>query len=504
METSNIIGESNVFLCRTEDPRWDADFVAQIIDYDRLVDIKKRYEVDNRTKPLSKIQMAITRTLRECAYSPKKDPCWGYIEGQGVRSRCLEGRCPKIKECNPEYTEEQTVFWTMSEEDRLLYGEPAKQKKYYLVDLVSEEEIKKYISDSKGVGIEFPLIKDKEKKAKPSKPKGRQKVIIGYEDTYFGDADNQLSPIWGYIDDPEEIVPLVTSKFGSRKEHMRKNAVKIEESMALKKHASKVENFKVDKQKKEDSITKVEIKSKVEQQKYDQLKDKKANTYQLTELTKEKLKDISGKTTTNIILANEAELAFVSSMLWEAMVPHDIELQNDSGLNLVCLWNAQNQKFTVNVGTILVSNGFLRKEDETSTKRVWDELAKVNAFHELVISGREFFDFKTENNIQRWGCRNLFGATHLVVRVEDLDLTANISCEQKIMLEKNVNNYLILSASTEKQLGTTTEQMWHSLNKLKDINEISDFPRVIKNLILVPSRSGIIIKGIGHMKFDEY
>ena len=58
--------------------------------------------------------------------------------------------------------------------------------------------------------------------------------------------------------------------------------------------------------------------------------------------------------------------------------------------------------------------------------------------------------------------------------------------------------------SSAEQLGTTSGALWSALESLKKADEISEFPRIIAGLILTQTKSGIELKGIGHMKFDEY
>lgn len=98
MKKSNITGTSNIYVCYTKDPNWDEDFVKEVKGFERLKYIKKRYEVDERIQPLSPKQMAITRTNPRCLYA-KNDPCWGYVQGEGVRSKCINDTCQNIKIC---------------------------------------------------------------------------------------------------------------------------------------------------------------------------------------------------------------------------------------------------------------------------------------------------------------------------------------------------------------------------------------------------------------------
>ena len=69
---------------------------------------------------------------------------------------------------------------------------------------------------------------------------------------------------------------------------------------------------------------------------------------------------------------------------------------------------------------------------------------------------------------------------------------------------KDNKNYIILSKKNAEQLGVTTENLWGALESMKPAGEISEFPRLIVGLVLVKTSNSIKIKGIGHMKFDEY
>lgn len=499
METSNIIGGSNIYPCKGS-PLSDQEFVNQIEDYNYIKTIHKTQELRQSSVHLTKKQAQLLEIEMRCVYAPK-DPCWGYIDGQGVKSRCVEGRCPRIKQCNPTYTQEQTDYWRMNEETKSLYGRPDKQKKYYLVDLVSDEEMLKYISDPKGAGIEYPPMKEPEQIKPKQKPKGRHLVVIGYEETYFGDADNQLSPIWGYVDDSEDEGILVKTRYGSRTEYVHKNAVKEEQK--LKKKETKKSVDKIVPKKEPKTITRVENLSVEKKLDYEKaIKGKLENSYQLTEMNGEILNQLSAGQIINIILSNEAEMAYVSSMLLQASIAHDIEMAN--GCEKVCLWKAQSKTLKLMSDMAMVSSAFIKQGCELETEIAWEVLKKIPSISEIVVTGREFFHFNSDDGQKRWGCRNLYGATHLAVKLGDFELTESVSGEQKITLMKDAKNYIILSTSSAEQLGTTSGALWSALESLKKADEISEFPRIIAGLILTQTKSGIELKGIGHMKFDEY
>ncbi len=505
MERSNIIGGSNVYPCKGN-PLQDQEFVSHIEDYGHIKAIHKMHEFRQSSVSLTKKQAQLLEIEMRCALlRDRPDPCWGYIEGQGVRSRCIEGRCPHILKCNPTYTKEQAEYWTMTEETKALYGHPDKQKKYYLVDLVSDQEMLKYISDPKGAGKEYPHIKDPEpEKPKKEKSSGRKLVIIGYEETYFGDADNQLSPIWGYVDDSEDAGPIVTRQYGNRKESIHKNAYKpsekpkekekpkAEERVTIEKPVPKVEPKPV--------VVVEEIDSKLKQAYEQDLKGRIAESYQLTEISEELLQSISEGKAVAVVLANEAEMAYVSSMFLQAGIEHDVEPKGETGA--VTLWKADSKGIEVN-DVLLVSSEYVKQGCSLKTENSWKKAKASNSVYELAVTGRDFFSFKT-NRGERWGCRNLYGATHLAVKIGDLNLSDSSIQEQKITLMKDANNYIILSTSSAEQLGVTNEDLWSALESLKKEDEISEFPRLISGLIISESKGGLELKGIGHMKFDEY
>ena len=498
MEKSNIIGGSNIYPCNGS-PLNDQKFVNQIEDYNYIRTIHKMHRFRQSSVHLTEKQSQLLEIEMRCIYA-KNDPCWGYINGQGIRCRCIEGRCPRINNCNPTYTSEQQVYWTMSEEIKALYGYPDKQKKYYLVDLVSEEEMSRYFSDPKGAGIEFPPIPDsKPKTRKRMKTKGRRLVIIGYEETYFGDADNQLSPIWGYVDDMEDKGTLVTRQYGGRKEIVYINSHKVGEKDKKKKVLKEIKKTK-SKEVKKQPVVALDEEKKVQYEKA--VKDKLGNSYQLTEITTELIRKLSyGRRILNIILSNEAEMAYVSGMLIQANIAHDLELFE--GKEKVCLWKAQSKKIKFSSGVVLISSAFIKQGCNIETEIVWAGLESVTEINEVVVNGRDFFGFESKDKQKRWGCKNLYGATHLAIQNEDMRLFSTIE-EEPVSLIKDKNNYLILSNRNAEQLGVTTDNLWNALESLKESKEISEFPRLIAGLVLAKTSSGFKIKGIGHMKFDEY
>lgn len=497
MNTSNIIGGSNIYPCKGN-PLRDQNFVNQIEDYVHLQKIYKTQRVGIVGIQFTKKQMQLLEIEMRCVYA-KDDPCWGYINGKGIGCKCIEDRCPQIKNCNPTYSLEQKKEWTMDNVSKKIYGYPDDQRKYYLVDLVSDEEMSRYISEPHGEAMEHSVLIDFQEEEQ-KQAQGRRLVIIGFEDTYFGDADNQLSPIWGYVDDSEDTGVMVRSRYGSTKEVIKSNTEKhFETSKICVANEDKTKEISVAKDVEETSKQVLDKeKCKLYQ---NNLKNKLGDTYQLTELNEKLVSQFSDETVLNIVLANEAEMAYVSSMLIKADIDHNIE--KITSKESVILWNSNSKEIELNDERTFVSSTFIEQECNFDNEKAWEQLLKPSCINELSVTGREFFEFNDTNNVKRWGCRNLYGATHLSLRATDLDLETSISSTEEIVLLKDVNEYIIVSSRAE-QLGTSTNNLWQALQSLKENDEISEFPRLISGIYVTRTESGLEIKGIGHMKFDEY
>ena len=82
---SNIIGGSNVYPCKGK-PVCDQEFVDQVEDYEYIKIIRKKQEIRQTSVRLTEKQSRIMETEMRCYYA-EKDPCWGYVNGQGIRCK---------------------------------------------------------------------------------------------------------------------------------------------------------------------------------------------------------------------------------------------------------------------------------------------------------------------------------------------------------------------------------------------------------------------------------
>ena len=501
MELSNIIGGSNIYPCK-ENLFEDADFIHHIEDYGHIKSIFRMLLDRNSTIRPTYKQKQLMKIETRCAYLSKPDPCWGYVEGEGVISHCIEGKCPLIYKCNPSYTDEYAASWDVSDEMRELYGDPSAQKRYYCVNLISDLEKYKYYFDPED-GVKYKIKPDLKSKKPDKYPEiKRRKVVIGYEETYFGDADNQISRIYGYVDDTNDSNSIVVTKYGATKEYTRENSIpekgilytpvvtKVKVKKETLKTDNKVEAVKIE-SKELDAETKRSYESKV--------KEILSESYPLTDISEEFLSMHYNDSSVGIILSNKAEVAYVSSMLIKLGIKHEVEKY--SGRVKICLWNA-NSRNIPDMDCLVASSNLIDSGCKPHSEKTWQTLANAKVIHQISVTGREFFRFDSKKG-ERWGCRTLHGATHIVVEDEDIHIRVPRFDETKVSLILDKKKYLITDPFGE-QLGETTVTLWATLDSLMKSGEIEEFPEIIADLYISYNKDGLAIKGIGHMKFSMY
>lgn len=173
---SNIIIPSNIYPCIEEWTK-DEEFMSQIFDYHKINNARKN-KYSSYVPDFKRTQIAIIGNGTRCINS-QDDPCRGYVKGKGGQCKCIKRDCKLISKCNPDLTEEYALFWETAGDDISLYGYPNKQKKYYLVDLVSEEEKNSYFFNPETSTKKYPVFNEK------NEDKERKLVIIGYHRECF-------------------------------------------------------------------------------------------------------------------------------------------------------------------------------------------------------------------------------------------------------------------------------------------------------------------------------
>lgn len=490
MQESNIIGGSNIYPC-CGIPTQDPSFMNNVQDYELLKELYDKNVFSCGKIVFTNKQKQIIETDMRCVYA-KNDPCWGYVDGKGIVSKCINVACPQIKKCNKEFAAEDEKEWRISFLEKNQYGCPDKQKKYYLVDLVSDYEKEQYVSNPKAAGIEYPPIKDKVKKE-------RKMIIIGYERTRFSDyCDEQMSPIWGYADSTEgSDVRKSKTLYGST------NIIKAPERKIKDVKKSLIKGF-VQPQKKsvEIKITKEFFDKKALEK---NLKKKLNGEIKLTDIYEEMLVQLSEDRPILMVFDNPAELSYISSMLIKTDIDHDIwyELQNESKIVLCDILHLPDN---ISGQYILLSDSLLKNGCSDDNWKNWKKLSDQNELVTLTIPSRDYFSFVCKNGKTKWGCRNLYGATHICLNPEELILNDLEMGNYKVTLVNDSLNktYQIIDTYSEELLGNTNQEFFDAIQQLKGMEEIINNPSFIAGIVLKISGEKTSVFGIGHMKFDEY
>ena len=487
MQESNIVAGSNVYLSRTESPFWDPDFVAQVQDYKLLKYISSKRQTDNRVAAFSGNQGEILRTEMRCIYAPK-DPCWGYVkERKRVLSACINGECPKIYECNPKYTAEDAAYWVTTDEERKQYGNPDKQPRYYIVDMISDEEMTRYDSNPKNEGYEYPVpknpvLKDKrdtiesEPKTKIDPRTGRRMVVVGYKWMITDTSDYQneeLIPIWGFVEEVEE----------RKQPTVRKKAKRIEKKQIV-----------------EQPKRKPVLEEKTPDPDYARKDDfeKAVASHISGEIKLTDVDEDSISAGTVILLDNLAELAFVSSTLLVSEIKHGIKAESGIMLSLIDDY----EKFA-DRPNVMISNTVLKSGCKESNVGSWKALSQKEEIERLNISDRDYYQYKYDNG-SRWTCRNMYGVTHVCVSTDDVKDIDNLSDGiYSVSLVDDGDTYMILDKSGTP-MGHLGGSFVEVINSLKKDEEISGTPAVIKGISLSIAGGKLDILGMGHLKFIEY
>ena len=492
MYTSNIIAGSNVYLVRSNDPFYDPEFVKQIQDYELLKFIKKRKSVDDSIEFPFGNQGAILKSEMRCIYA-KKDPCFGYDQSQRrMVCDCINGNCPQIKKCNPNYSSLYAESWNTKDEEVNLYGNPKTLAVYYLVDLTSEFEKNNYYAEPGNDGIDYPIppapvmpddrvIKDEIINIDPIT--GKKREIIAYKKLKYPDDDGIGEPIWGFVGEYsyDKYLSIVRKAKPIEKKEGKINLEKYYDQSVLKINKKQTDiTDKID----------FEYKKKIDNEVID-------NIIENVKLTEFHEKDIDLSNTV-LLFDNPAELAFVSS----TFLVNDIDfgIDEDSGLVLSLLENYDKYK---NKNHVVISNTALKNGCNELTAKIWKELAGRNDLTRLNISSREYYSFDFSNG-SRWVCSNLYSVTHICI--EDSDIIINQQMDDglyNIIFVFDGNNYSVINEN-EEVIGKVQLEFNKIIQKLIDEDKIDRFPDEIKGIALKIFNGKKRILGIGHLKNMGY
>lgn len=494
MGNSNIIIRSNIYPCK-EYLLQDTNYIAAIENYDLLKEISRRLSYSTKNMFSSK-QKEIVKTNLRCINS-KNDPCWGYAEEEGICCKCVNGDCPRIKLCNPEYREEERRLWEQSELDTESYGLPHKQRKYYLVDLISDKEKAQYISEPGNAGVAHPSIYEE---PEPDTPK-RKLIIIGYEGTSFNDyEDEQLSPIYGYADEVDEHSFFVMKTAGSYYPSKKSTKEKTSRKNKTAKPEIKPEPVSHYEEKSYSDVN-ADVIRIVE----NSVRGKVSGEYTVTDMSLEMISKLSSGKGLVLVFDNPAELAYVSGIMIKLGISHSYYSDKDESSQVI-LCTGQQLDSALITRNMLVSKSYLDIGSKGERQKSWELIDHKQSIGVISTDGREYREILV-NKQKRWICGNLYGATHVVLKPDDLEFIDELpDCEYNAFMEgdDNEREYSLYNADDMSFIGIAGKPFLTLLDKLKEYDEISNDPVQIKDICIRVSGGVINIMGIGHMLFDEY
>ena len=487
---SNIAADSNVYLSREDDPRRDPDFLAQIQDYDRLKKIADRKKIDYKIPKFSKTQETIINQGMRCTYA-KNDPCWGYSKKTDrYICACINSDCPKIMACNPNYSPEDEKNWQPSDADKQAYGDPKKQRLYYLVDMISDEEMRRYESTPKNEGLEYTISNSYVSPAKQEKPQQenhyiidpvtkKKRVVVGYRwvitDNASYESDGMI-PIWGFVDG-------INSKTGTA---VKRKAKRIEKKDILPFKANNVKSAETIPS--PDYTKKEELENAVTAVISDAIKltDLDANYF-------------SNRKESLVLLDNPAELAFVSGVFLVNEIEHGIK--TDLSVRLAVIDDYPKYR---DCKQIMVSNTVLKKGCSQTNVAAWESLAEQSEITQLNIAERDYYRFSYGKQECRWTCRNMYGVTHICVNPTDIIEMIHLpDGSYPVSLIEDSKTYRIVTEDGKIQ-GRLGNSFVGLINALKESGEVAFSPNRIIGLSIQVKNGIVEFLGMGHLKFTEY
>ena len=503
MMNRNIAAGSNVYLSKENDPRHDPEFIAQILDYDRLKDIVERRKVDNRIPFLSSKQISIVHRGIRCTFA-KNDPCIGPVAGGKNDCKCININCPGIydqpsfygkspwKGCNPDITEEYIKQWTPDLDCKKQYGNPEQLRRYYIVDMVSDKEMSRYDSNPINEGYVYPIPPDPvvvpdgdDKKSKEAIYKidpdtGRRMTIIGHRWVITDNAsyeDEELLPIWGFVEEVEE-------KKGET---------------SVRKKAKRIEKKQEEVSKKRNTKTAAVIRDPDFKRKEEFEKAVAANIVEEIKLTDIDPNIISDEEELVVLLDNPAELAFVSGTFLISAILHGIDTNMPVQLALIDDYLKYTGKTYV-----MISNTVLKSGCKESNVQAWKTLAAKSEINLLHVAERDYYRFVYGDQKSCWTCRNMYGVTHVCVEHTDISEIASLSDGlYPVSLVDDGNSYMILKKNGDL-LGRLGNTFVERIDTLKTTGEIAGTPANITGIALQVKDGKHEILGMGHLKFIEY
>ena len=497
---SNIIAGSNVYHCETDEPWFETEFMMQVKDPALLKEVEKRHGYDNRVK-IPGLQHTLLQYGKTCIYA-KHDPCIGFDERVNkVRIACVNGDCPKIYKCNPLYKPEDTKLWNASVDDINKYGNPQDLQRYYIVDMISEEERLTYDIEPGNFGRDYsaayhPIIEEVKdyKTFLPSNTRyedgtGRKLYLVGYQwkctDNDYEDRD--LVAIWAYEDELKITTPPRIHKTELIKEKQVVETPKVVAPAPVVKEEKKAPEKDVNAE-----LTKAEKKS-IE----NNLQENISGSISLMDIEPYTYED----SRVVIILDNPAEKAFVSMTLCENDIEHGY-METEQVL-LLC---ADDVELIPESDVVLISSTFVDNGCFAENADLWKKLSRIPDLQLLQMVDREYFKYTDEDNRELWCCRNMYGITHVQltetdIKKHDFDedgiYKISLVCDTYAKCFKIVDEYSAF-------MGETSSDFFYVMRSLENNKELEDDLSSIINISIKIEDGNLQVLGMGYLKFMGY
>lgn len=516
MRNSNIKFVSNVYPCKSEISS-DREFISKVNDYYKLYNFMNS-KYSSNVPMLSSMQRKILNEGARCKEA-LNDPCWGMVETEsGVywKCKCINTKCKRFKDCRDDFDESEISKWKIDSSAIDFYGDSRKQKKYYLVSLLSYKEKNSYFNHPKSNVHRHKLLKIEENKRK----------IIGYEKIRFSDyCDEQYQPI--YEDELEQqdykstqygsisynISTYLNKKYAESGDSDREiirgykdfqsasKSIVREDDMLLSEGAINNE-FK-------DASTK--LKEAIHTKSIDDIKLITQEIQEFTHFIDDKLYKISekelleqvGGNQVTIVAKNEAIMQYLASIFVKKEIDFSLEV-NEKKIVLVNYENIKVHQFE----NVLLDKQIL--DENSNNVEYYNNLQHIleNTGNKLAISNMSDKEFILDTRIdsERWFAEGINGLVYTTIMAEDIQMDSykenNIS---EVILEKHTDEYKIaysIKNSDNQVIGKMSEIFISDVRSVipKDIQ----MPDYIEGITLDIRDGNVKVIGLGHLVYNQY
>lgn len=506
---SNIVSKSNLYPCdKNKDPRFDQDFIIHVTDVTKLKAIKVAIRQFILDEKLENWQLEYLENDMRCVFA-KDDPCWGIVKSNKdghkmTRSFCINSDCPKLMECNPDYTAKYGEKWDFDiDNQRQYYYAYYPSRKYFEVGEISKEEQLSYITAPETSCTEFSAAMqtntNRALKGSPINRKRRGVISMSlYRDNNYG--DEQIEVEYGNLDDYDTSAPKVKVQSGNEeKEVFQKKSEKKEDipQILIVKNSKVIEKGK--KQITEKKDVPVGKMSKLVRT----VSARCEGICSISQLNDDKIEEYAGIYGMVIVADNPAEAAYISSMLEARNIEHSLNKQSD--LFKVCILPVQDFDKVDKERTVMVTSTLLQSGCNQNSYEGWENIQKASQLLSLKISGKRYLPVLCSDGKVRWCCGNNVELTHVCVDTDDIKFSNHQMgvYEVNLVFDDDRNKYYLIDQD-EVVIGETKPGFMNMFSKLMEKDQIDVPPSMITGLKLDVKSLTVFVRGLGHFSHDQY